>query len=93
MEVTRPLLLVPFYLVKWPVNPNILAASVDFMHFLTSYPTFIPLRFQMIDITSSSDANTNPESTNPDFFHKTNFVYLSLCTANVNNNIHFCEKN
>ena len=28
MEVTRPLLLGPFYLVKWPVNPNILAASV-----------------------------------------------------------------
>ena len=29
MEVTRPLLLGPFYLVKWPVNPNILAASVS----------------------------------------------------------------
>ena len=29
MEVTRPLFLGPFYLVKWPVNPNILAASVD----------------------------------------------------------------
>ena len=28
MEVTRPLLLGPFYLVKWSVNPNILAASV-----------------------------------------------------------------
>jgi hypothetical protein len=28
MEVTCPLLLGPFYLVKWPVNPNILAASV-----------------------------------------------------------------
>ena len=28
MEVTRPLLLEPFHLVKWPVNPNILAASV-----------------------------------------------------------------
>ena len=28
MEVTHPLLLGPFYLVKWPVNPNILAASV-----------------------------------------------------------------
>ena len=28
MEVTRPLLLGQFYLVKWPVNPNILAASV-----------------------------------------------------------------
>ena len=28
MEVTRPLLLRQFYLVKWPVNPNILAASV-----------------------------------------------------------------
>ena len=27
-EVTSPLLLGPFYLVKWPVNPNILAASV-----------------------------------------------------------------
>ena len=27
MEVTRPFLLGPFYLVKWPVNPNILAAS------------------------------------------------------------------
>ena len=32
MEVTRPLLLGQFYLVKWPVNPNILAASVP------SYP-------------------------------------------------------
>ena len=29
MEVTRPLLLGSFYLVKWPVNPNILAASVN----------------------------------------------------------------
>ena len=28
MEVTHPLLLGSFYLVKWPVNPNILAASV-----------------------------------------------------------------
>ena len=28
MEATRPLLLGPYYLVKWPVNPNILAASV-----------------------------------------------------------------
>ena len=28
IEVTCPLLLGPFYLVKWPVNPNILAASV-----------------------------------------------------------------
>ena len=28
MEVTCPLLLGPFFLVKWPVNPNILAASV-----------------------------------------------------------------
>ena len=28
MKVTRPLLLGQFYLVKWPVNPNILAASV-----------------------------------------------------------------
>ena len=28
MEVTCPLLLEPFYLVKWPVNPNILSASV-----------------------------------------------------------------
>ena len=28
MEVTRPLLLGQFYLVKWPVNPNILAASI-----------------------------------------------------------------
>ena len=28
MKVTRPLLLGPFYLVKWLVNPNILAASV-----------------------------------------------------------------
>ena len=28
MEVTRPLFLGPFYLLKWPVNPNISAASV-----------------------------------------------------------------
>ena len=33
MEVTSSLLLGPFYLVKWPVNPNILAANVqDFPH-------------------------------------------------------------
>ena len=32
MEVTRPLLLGPFYLVKWPVNPNIFAASVVVPH-------------------------------------------------------------
>ena len=31
MEVTRSLLLGPFYLVKWPVNPNILAASVHWL--------------------------------------------------------------
>ena len=28
MEVTRPLPLGPFYLVKWPINPNILATGV-----------------------------------------------------------------
>ena len=28
MEVTGPLLLGPFYFVKWPVNTNILDASV-----------------------------------------------------------------
>ena len=32
MEVTRPRLLGPFHLVKWPVNPNILAASVLTQH-------------------------------------------------------------
>ena len=33
MEVTRLLLLGPFFLVKWPVNPNILAASVSRLNF------------------------------------------------------------
>ena len=31
MKVKCPLLLGQFYLVKWPVNPNILAASVSFL--------------------------------------------------------------
>ena len=34
MEDTRPLLLGPFYLIKWPVDPNILAASVNVLRVL-----------------------------------------------------------
>ena len=44
MEVTRPLLLGPLYLVKWPVNPNILAASVCHIH------QFFNLLFDSYDI-------------------------------------------
>ena len=42
-------------------------------------------------IASSSDANKNPESTNPNFVLNTEFVYLFLCSVNVTNNIHFNE--
>ena len=38
MEVTRPLLLGLFYLVKWPVNPNILAPSVPTKIFPDCFP-------------------------------------------------------
>ena len=39
MEVTRPILLGSFYLVKWPVNPNILAASAVYVdQILTTHP-------------------------------------------------------
>ena len=40
-------------------------------------------------LASSSNANTNPESTNLELFcYETEFVYFN---ANVNNNIHFRE--
>ena len=37
MEVTRPLLLGQFYLVKWHVKPNILATSVGTKWFGRTY--------------------------------------------------------
>ena len=44
-------------------------------------------------ITISSNENTNSESTNSEFSHKTAIVYnLFLCTVNVNHNVHFREK-
>ena len=46
MEVTRPLLLGPFYLVKWPITPNKSAGSVPTSSchsvFITLYNHCIP---------------------------------------------------
>ena len=41
MEVTRLLLMGPFYLVKWPVNPNILAASVSLLALAFTHQQYI----------------------------------------------------
>ena len=45
MEVTRPLLLWPYYLVKWPVDLNILAASLHELSVLLSWLTCSSLLF------------------------------------------------
>ena len=42
---------------------------------------------------SSSDPCTNPESINPELFHKIDFAYLlntQCTTVDVNNKTHFC---
>ena len=54
MKVTRHLLLEPFYLVKWPVNPNILAASVWLFDFSTGF------RFSKISVECTLHSEAPP---------------------------------
>ena len=59
MEGTHPLLLGPFYLVKWLVNLNILAASV-----------YIELGFEVQGFVSTSKTLLPPVQTNSEKFLK-----------------------
>ena len=47
------------------------------------------IQLNPIELIRSSDSFTNLETTNIRFFRETEFVYLLLCTVNINNNIQF----
>ena len=66
----------------------VLPASCLFARVCTTYDA---MQLGKISTKSSSDANTNPESTNLYFFYEPEFVYIFeyISPVNSNNNIQF----
>ena len=66
-----------------------LPASCLFARVCTTYDA---TQLGKISTKSSSDANTNPQSTNPYFLYEPEFVYTFLSPVNSNNNINFRDQ-